>query len=198
MSIFCQECGKKLEENDKFCQFCGANIKTENISSSKSVNKSFKREALENKAWFRGIKVFYFLFIAFFIIAICAISLDSKPTKRIDGEKSLIVCNSGKSYAPEKNSIYLYGYQEDLTSSNDSDARILCKYDTLAFSLHSSESIEKNYIFRPVYDDSEISSWAWYSLLSFFILFVIAYLLKIIFFYIALGEKPRPFKRIIK
>lgn len=198
MNTFCQECGKKLEENDKFCQFCGVKIKTENTNNLKPLNKDSKREKLESKAWFRAVKVLYFLFIAFFIIAICAISLDSKPTKRIDGEKSLIICNNGKSYAPEKNSIYLYGYQEDLSYSNDSDARILCKYDTLLFSLHSSESIEKNYTFSPVFDDSEISSWAWYSLLSFFVLLVIAYLLKIIFFYIALGEKPRPFKRIIK
>lgn len=184
MSAFCHKCGKGSEMGDQFCQSCGAQVTQE-----KTVRKSHnpKRVELEKKAWFRGIKVLYIVAIGIAILAIGGASLSSKPTRNLDGEKSSIACNNGKFYAPAKNSIWVIG--ENLDSTDDEHARILCKYDTLAFYSHS-EYIEKNYTFNPAYKDSEYGSWMGYTVLAFFILWVLSYLVKIGFFYIAIGEKP--------
>ena len=191
MNTFCHKCGKKLETGDEFCQSCGAKISIDVNNKNLSSYKSLKRADLEKKAWYRGLKVIYIVVIVVAVLAIGAISWLSKPTKTIDGYNSSIVCNNGKSYAPNKNSIYLYGWETELDSSNDKDARILCEYDTLNFYAHSNEFIPKNYTFSPVYEDLKYGSWIGYSLLSFFVLWLFVYLIRIGFFYIAIGEKPK-------
>ena len=146
---------------------------------------------MEKKAWYRALKVIYIVIIVIAVLAIGAISWSAKPTKTLDGYNSSIACNNGKSYAPSKNNIYPYSWESGLSSSDDKDARILCKYDTLNFYSHSTEYIEKNYTFIPVYDDMKYGSWIGYTILAFFILWLVSYLIKIGFFYIAVGDKPK-------
>ncbi len=190
MKIFCHNCGKKIEEEDKFCDFCGAEILI-NQSKNRLEQKTLKHGELEKRAWYRAIKVVYIVIVIIAIILVAGISWSEKPEKTIDGYNSIISCSNGKSYAPSKNQIYLYNYETELNYSDDKDARILCKYDTLSFYKYSDEFIEKNYTFIPDYNDVDYGSWIGYMLLSFAILWVVSYLIKIGFFYIAIGEKPR-------
>lgn len=190
MNIFCHKCGNKLETTDGFCQSCGAKIVVASENKHASVHKSLKRTDLEKKAWYRALKVIYIVIIVIAVLAIGAVSWSSKPEKSLDGEKSIIACNNGKSYAPSRNSIYLYG--EDLSFYDDEHARILCKYDSTSYySSYFSGYIEKNYTFNPVYEDMKYGSWIGYTILAFFILWLVSYLIKIGFFYIAIGEKPK-------
>lgn len=189
-NIFCHKCGKKLEEADEFCQFCGAKVSVQENNKNNLTHKSLKRADLEKKAWYRALKVIYIVIIVIAVLATGAISWSTKPVKSLDGDKSTIACNNGKSYAPGRNSIYLYG--SDLSSYDDEHARILCKYDsTNYYSSYFSGYIEKNYTFIPVYEDMKYGSWIGYTLLAFFILWLISYLVKIGFFYIAVGDKPK-------
>jgi len=190
MSIFCHKCGKKLETGDEFCQSCGTKISIEETNKNLSSHKSLKRTDLEKKAWYRALKVIYIVIIVIAVLAIGAISWSTKPEKNLDGDKSSISCNNGKSYAPSRNSIYIYG--SDLSSSDDEHARILCEYDsTNYYSSYFSGYIQKNYTFVPVYEDMKYGSWIGYTILAFFILWLVSYLIKIGFFYIAVGDKPK-------
>ena len=191
MNIFCHKCGKKLEVKDEFCQSCGAKVSIDDGNKSLSGHKSLKREDLGKKPWYRALKVISIVIIVIAVLAIGGISWSAKPTKTLDGYNSSIICNNGRSYAPSKNSIYPYSWETELNSSDDKDARILCQYDTLNFYSHSNEFIEKNYTFVPVYNELKYGPWIGYTILAFLILWLLAYLIKIGFFYIAIGEKPK-------
>lgn len=191
MSIFCHRCGKKLESGDEFCQFCGAKISSSVNCQNISDRQILKRTDLEKKAWYRALKVIYIFFIVIVVLIIGAVSWSAMPTKTLDSDNSSIACSNGKSYAPSKNSIYIYSWEAELSLSNDKDARILCKYDNLNFYAHSGEVIAKNYTFIPVYEKMEYGSWIGYTIFAFFILWLILYLVKIGFLYIAVGEKPK-------
>lgn len=187
MSIFCHKCGNKLEAEDEFCSSCGG--KNSIQPTHKNTHTSIKREDLEKKPWYRALKVFYIVTIIAIIFIIGAVSISSIPTKKLDGDLSIIKCNSGKTYAPSKNSIYVYG--KDFSSYDDEHARILCQYDsTNYYSVYYSGYIAKNYTLLPVYQEVKYGEWAGYTLLAFFIAWVVLKGLKIGFFYIVIGEKP--------
>lgn len=193
MSIFCHNCGKSINQDDVFCEFCGTNIKKEKeiVSDVSYKHKTTKRVELENKAWYRGVKVLYIFLVSVSFLAIIGISWSVMPEKTIDGYGSSILCHNGKSYAPAKNGIYLYGSQKELDYTDDKNARILCKYETLGFYNYQYESIEKNYTFIPKYSQAEYGDWFGGLALALFVFWVISYLTKITFFYVAIGEKPK-------
>ncbi len=189
MDIFCHKCGNKLNVKDEFCQSCGVKIIADE-NKKESNHKSLKRSDLEKKAWYRALKVIYIIIIIIAVIITGIISWSSKPETNLDGNKSSIACDNGKSYTPNRNDIYIYG--KELSSYDDAHARILCKYDSINFySSYYSGYIEKNYTFTPVYEDTKYGSWLGYNILAFIILWFVAYIIKISFFYIAIGEKPK-------
>ena len=189
MSRFCHNCGKKLEINDGFCQFCGTKVSVEpNGPEYPQQHQDLQQVGLEKKAWFRALKVVYLTLIVLAALFIGAVSWSGIPQKTIDGNLSSIACYNGKFYALNRNDIYPYGSGSDLDYTDDKHARILCKYDTLSFYSHP-EFIDKNYTFHPIYTDVKYGSWIGYTILAFFILWLLASLLKMGFFYIALGEK---------
>jgi len=146
-------------------------------------------QTLKSKWWYRLLKVIYIIAIVIAVIIIGFFLWINKPVKTLDGYKSLITCNNGKSYAPNRNDIYPYGYGTELNYSDDKDARILCKYDTLNFYDHRNEQIEKNYTFNPVYYyEISYGSWIRNIILSFLGLWFLANLIKGIFFYIITGQ----------
>ena len=189
MIIFCHKCGSNLDQGDDFCSSCGTKISPSSTHKNVDSHKSLKREDLEKKPWYRGLKVFYIIAIVTVVVIIGTISIASIPKKNLDGDLSSISCYNGKSYAPNKNSIYVYG--KDLSSSDDEHARILCQYDTTNYySNYYSGYIAKNYTFYPVYEDMKYGGWIGYTLLAFFIGWLVFKGLKTGFFYILLGEKP--------
>lgn len=189
--MFCKNCGtENLEQENESCQFCGEAIADGEKNNYLTEHRSLKRKDLENKAWFRFVKVLYIVNIVIAIITIGGISWSAKPQKTLDGNLSSISCNNGKFYAPNRNSIYPYSWETDLSYSNDENARILCRYDTLNFYSHSNEAIEKNYTFIPIYNDVKYGSWIGYIILAFCLLWLFTYLIKIGFFYIVIGERP--------
>ena len=184
-SIFCHKCGSKLEKEQDACVSCGANvsIKLNDIETSSATQNS-NRINLETKVWYRALKVFYITVISVLFCIIAGIHWSSVPSKTINDKKSSIVCGNGKSYAPGQN---------QMDSYDDNKARILCKYNTLNFYSYS-EYIEKNYVFIPIYDEPGYEDWMkWFKgvSFSFLILWLVAYLIKIGFFYIFIGEKPQ-------
>lgn len=192
--MYCKNCGHEYGVDEKFCIKCGQPILETALVTDLQVNKqshTHSSSALEGRPWYRALKVVYILLIVLAVLITGAISWSLKPVQTIDGEKSSIVCDSGKSYSPSKNSIYIYSWEDELGTSNDRDARILCKYDTLNFYTHQNEAIQKNYKFIVVYEEMHTDSWFGYSILAFFIVWLVSYLIKTAFLYIAVGIKPK-------
>ena len=189
--MFCWKCGEKTKENPNFCPSCGAKF-TGSIESNS--DESSKKKLLEQKAWYRALKVFYLAAVGIIALIVLGVFWSFKPHKTLNEQKTSIVCNNGKSHAPSLNQIYVYGSEDNLDSYNDKKARILCNYDTLDFYSHDNEFIEKNYIFVPVYNYTTFSDWVdWIKglIFAFVIFWLIAYLIKSGFFYISIGEKPK-------
>lgn len=188
--MFCHKCGKRLNKDDKFCDSCGASVSVEEVKHDHPV-KSAKRSDLEKKAWYRAVKVIFILATALAVLTITIASWTSRPVNTIDNEKSLIRCSNGNFYAPGNNSIYIYG--EEMSSYNDEHARILCAYDTTSYysSQYYNKSIPLNYTFNPVFEEKEYGSWFGYTVLAYFITWAVFQILKLSFFYISIGEKPK-------
>jgi hypothetical protein len=194
--MYCENCGNKIDKNDKFCDSCG--YKVGNIAHS-FLSKKNSSDELEKKAWYRAVKVIYIGLLALVIFIILFVSFETMPERKIDGDKSTISCYNGKSYSAERNSIYLYGNISELSYSDDEHARILCEYNTTSY-YSNYGYISKNYTFLPAYSEPDYGSWFWYVFLSFLILWVVNTLIRISLYYIALGKKPdwgNEFKRII-
>jgi hypothetical protein len=196
--MFCTSCGQKISDKADFCTECGASIKNNKIPHTEHHNKKTRGD-LEQRAWYRFLKVIYLLFFISAILATIGISWAEKPRRTIDGNLSSIACDNGKYYAPAKNSIWVIGDTLDYT--DDKHARILCKYDTLDFYnyRYSNEFIAKNYVFKPIYEKTDYVSWIAYSLLAIVIVWLVLRIIKLAFFYIAIGHKPKieDFKKII-
>lgn len=208
--MFCTNCGYERRADVKFCTSCGDAVstaaktesrnqkslslsdETPNVARSISdqINKNgLSRIDLEKKPWYRALKLLFISVIVIAALFIGIISFSVKPEKSIDGHNSLIVCNNGKSYAPDANRIYIYGAADVLSSYDDKNARILCQYDSLNFSQHYSEFILKNYTFSPVFEESQESEWIGYTLLAYFVLWIIILIIRAGFFYITTGNK---------
>ncbi|WP_407057151.1 zinc-ribbon domain-containing protein [Desulfobacter postgatei] len=69
--MFCTKCKKEIEDNSKFCEFCGSNINRNYIELVDQVLKLdslSELEKLNKKMWYRSLKVIYFLVIISYII----------------------------------------------------------------------------------------------------------------------------------
>ncbi len=198
--MFCTNCGKKVSDNTTFCTECGAETKkAATTENNNHVTPRRSRSDLEHKAWYRFLKVAYLLAFGIVLIFVVGLAWEEKPERTLDGELSSIACDNGKFYAPSKNSIWVIG--DSLDSTDDKHARILCKYDSLDFYnyRYSNEFIAKNYTFKPVYDEADYGTWFFYVLIALVIIWLIFKAIKLAFFYIAVGSKPRleDFKKII-
>src|SRR3989344_1907111 len=47
--MYCNNCGKKVDEDSKFCQFCGARVDKANDSKPKAESEKQKEEAKETE-----------------------------------------------------------------------------------------------------------------------------------------------------
>src|SRR5437868_1279226 len=148
--MFCENCGNKILDKYTFCSKCGTKVKATDSSTPK-VEEMKTAHNLEGKAWYRFVKVVYIIVFVVALLAAIGIAFATKPTRTFDTQNSLIVCDNNKSYVPSKNNIYLYS--DYISSYDETDIKILCKYDTLNFYSHNNEFIPKNYTFKPAYID---------------------------------------------
>lgn len=199
--MFCTNCGKKISWKEAFCTECRTPVKNDNPSQTlgKYISTQRTRGDLEYRAWYRFLKVLYLIIFILSILSVIGIAWLSKPSRTIDEKLSSIACNNGKYYTPSKNSIWVIGDSLDYT--DDQHARILCKYDTLDFYnyRYSNEYIAKNYTFKPVYTKIDYGSWLAYSLIGLAVVWLVLRIIKLAFFYIVVGSKPRigDFKKFI-
>lgn len=147
-----------------------------------------KKRQLENKPWFRFLKVVYIVAI---IISVCSIGIFSwamKPQKVIDYDKSYYQCHNDRDhiYILEKNKMYLSS--DTFLRTEDSIARFNCRDDKSI----NIKPVDKNYDLNVIHKyDYGHGNWLGYTLLALFIMWVIFRLISIAFFYIAIGEKPQ-------
>ena len=184
--FYCEKCGNKIDQQDKFCEKCGFLV-----SNDKYDNKLKEDDNLENKAWYRLLKVLYAIAFAVGIFITIFISISTIPKKFIDSEFSTIKCANGKIYPLRANNLYLSLDNSQLFSNEDKNARILCSLGTNDYYAYSKVVIkDKNYILNAVYNTPNYISWLIYSLLSLFAVWVALKMLKIGVLYIAIGKKP--------
>jgi len=221
-NIFCTNCGQKLSDKANFCSECGTPAKNNQVPHTLKDHPKKTIGDLEQKAWYRFLKVIYLLLFIFAMLATVSISWSIKPKPQRS-----IACNNGKNYVLTdyvltENGIQLIGTGNIFASSSlnypncidiasqrerilceieDERARILCKYGTLDFhnDRYFNEFIAKNYTFKQVYITSDYCSWIAYSLLALAIVWLVLRIIKLAFFYIAIGHKPKveDFKKII-
>ncbi|MBX4210566.1 hypothetical protein KW783_01185 [Candidatus Parcubacteria bacterium] len=168
------------------------------------------REHLEEKWWFRLLKVFYFLFFLIPIIAVIGIAVGSKPT--LNGFQSTyqIKCHIDGVLRGNIKGADLYRYSDSITFADDGGeefTRWLCSNPTVNSALNRDDfnksyslardnktiPTERNYeilIKDKSYDGS------WYTVLSIlavglFAVVVVGWMIKSIFLYVLVGEKPR-------
>lgn len=199
--MHCHNCDEKVNEGAKFCLNCGANLNVQNAVRPKKLfdskeqdydeeptqtPKEKKPNHLEQKWWFRFIKVIYILA---YIVAVLLVSFggySSKSGGGIDAEKSTIRCNNGKSYSPAKNNISVYS--DDFGIFEEPHVRILCAYDTLNFYSYTAPS-SKNYSFdvvkKPTNWSPAFQVWFW----GFVITILFFEAVRRTFYYIVTGRK---------
>jgi predicted nucleic acid-binding Zn ribbon protein len=181
MNNFCANCGNKIENGASFCEKCGAPIHLNNN------RKQGVQTPAELKAWYRFLKVVYVLLFIVSVGFVCIVAFTTIPQRTLDGNLSMIKCENGKSYAPAKNSIYVYG--DSLSYYDDQDARILCEYDSTNYYSLTAASYQ-NYTFAPAYIEPDYSSWFFYTALALLIVWTILKLIRIGVQYVVLGGKP--------
>ncbi len=147
-----------------------------------------KRADLENRAWYRFLKVVYILAIIFIILVVGFFAWIAKPTQVVDYEKTYFKCNSDPEsvYSLGKNNVYLR-YDDTMYGTDDRRARSTCRDDKDS----SFVPDEKNYTLVVAHKNNySYISWLGYTALAFFGVWAAFKLLSIAFFYIVIGKKP--------
>ncbi len=146
------------------------------------------KKDLENKAWYRAIKVLY---IASFLISILFVSFvaySAKPYKEPNEIVQKITCNDGKHYQPKKRDVSVQT-DGNMYESDDADARKLCQYGPKDYgNANLVIPPEKNYTVELT--SKTVGSWqtlAEIALIGFGIVFVAFVLFRRIFLYIVVG-----------
>lgn len=142
---------------------------------------------LENKRWYRFLKVVYVFFFVLSIGYVLIIASINKPYTYVDSDKSSIICNNGNGYYAGENSIYIDS-DGSLSSYNDEYARKLCYHGTI-YGASSKVPISTNYEVKVVHT----TEGSWGSAISAFligtgIVIVIFEIIKRVFLYIVMGK----------
>lgn len=70
--MYCEKCGNQLKNSDSFCENCGSGVS--------SADHSSKSKDLENKSWYRLIKVIYTFFFFILIVILYFVFTNSSET----------------------------------------------------------------------------------------------------------------------
>lgn len=179
--MFCEKCGGSIKEGDNFCQSCGFR---------KEGGIDLRARKFCSSAWFRFLKVIYLVVYVVAFLATIAISIEGMPERMVDNDLSAIKCDNGKTYSLEKNNLNIY-YSDTLSDYVDKNARILCRYDTVDYYKYSGQTIDKNYVFYPVYIEPHFFPWFAWSMGAVLSVWILLKLIKLGVLYIALGESPK-------
>ena len=89
--MICPKCKKQIDDDSKFCEFCGSEI---GIQENRSDGYNKKIKELEGKVWFRIFKIVYILlFISSIVLGIALIYGNSYPGRgSIDDAYDEIMC----------------------------------------------------------------------------------------------------------
>lgn len=82
--MICQNCKKEIDNDSKFCEFCGNKIKIDkgygkvidDILNNKQNQAEITLELLNKKMWYRALKVLYFVGIAIGTVIALGIAID--------------------------------------------------------------------------------------------------------------------------
>ncbi len=153
------------------------------------------KEKFQKTSWYRLLQVFFVSLFLLVLSAVIGIFITYKPERYLDNSKSSIICISGKykdnHYPLDKNSFYIYSWDDEFSESEKIDARKLCAYDKLGITYSSeySDPQIENYRLNKVYGINN----SWSEAFGYSILYVLGVvigfgLFKRIFFFIAFGE----------
>jgi len=158
---------------------------------------------LKSKAWYRLVKVFFFLALLIVLGIFGFIAFSSKPYTTIDQYNSKIVCNNGKEYKAGDHGIGIYLPQVFSVirgADNPADAQVLCvEGGSFVPEAVSMDEWTKLTSPTPLYKieivEKTVGNW-WsfigYIVLALFIILAIFEAIRRIFYYIVLGSiKPK-------
>ena len=140
------------------------------------------------------LKFFYIAFCTISLMVLANVQFEKRPKliKTINLEKSLIVCKNNKIYPIKE--IRISTWQDDISKSDDQNARILCNQGYLDLAANKNQVIEKNYNYTLVQNQFQFGSWKeWFfaSFIRFFILTLAAFLIAVVFFYLTSDSKKK-------
>ncbi len=152
------------------------------------------RQNLQKNSIYRVLKFFYVAIFTFSLMALVSFQFEKRPKliKIINLEKSSIICQNSKIYPIKEIRISIW--QDDISKSDDQNARILCKLGYLDLAANKNQVIEKNYNYTLVQNEFQFGSWKeWFfaTFIRFFILALAAFLIGAAFFYLTSGFKKR-------
>lgn len=178
-----------------------------------SESKESELTGYSTKIWFRLIKVIYLsTFLTSLIWVTYYIWNERNPTRIFDEESSKVNCSNGFSYSLPKKERFDYSLTVDPNSEKDQQLRIFCEIQNSnspsasttnkstnplieawnrATPDTSDDIIEKNYTLLLVYDYSEYGHWLLFFILGTASDWVIFRILKVTFFYVLVGRRPR-------
>ncbi len=91
-------------------------------------------EYMNSKAWFRSLKVIYFLSLISTILLILLFPIlisAERPTKKFDLEKSYVLCNDGRKLNPILENIIIDDNGENVADRDKNKAGLICNdYDS--------------------------------------------------------------------
>jgi hypothetical protein len=184
--MICPNCKKEIDNDSKFCKFCGSNV---NVQKTGQDDNNEKVRNLEKKMWFRIFKVAYvLLFVACTIFGIVFIFKNNYPTERYPNiSESKIECLAGN----RKEFSLQEGHVTPLLSKVDDShfwwpsdkdrIRALC-----GFGYAENNSFHTHLVLE---EEGGVEVAILYSLIFIAGLVLVFKLIKIIFFYIILGSK---------
>jgi hypothetical protein len=200
----CSHCNKEIDNDSKFCEFCGAIAQDKaNINNDATKNSNFNDDICEDpravlrelnkKAWYRLLQILYGIFFVISVAYVILDFLDNMPEKFIDENLTKIECKSGRIFSLNESGIS--AFSEELSPSEDERAKYLCEHDTLEnYSYGNSEKIYNNYNYSPVYEYPTGVKWLVWTGIFFLLLILAIFALKIIrigVVYVIAGIKPK-------
>jgi hypothetical protein len=191
--MICLKCEKEIDNDSKFCEFCGNKTEISQNPETKSLLKNRRGlreiEELNKKMWYRLLKVIYLASLTLLIAFLIVLSFEEKPRKEFDGYNTLIHCKGGATYKAGENDI---PFLKPTDFSIRNSLKQLCmsgKFPERESSQYHLSDLPKNYTLTYAYKD--IGSWKSVfgaSMISSVLVLIAFEISRRVFYYIYLGK----------